>query len=236
MASRPKTGTNRINRTSGMIQKTKQTGTSGITVANDMYLIKTTYDEKRIDDIYSNIKKFLTKYKGDKKEDKLHIANVMLSEIYDGQIPGFDNNLYNFEVLLAVLRYLSRTKKPYNKRRIELLKQFIELSEQTAFTNIFKSSTFEIKRVFVTIEDIEYYKVAKEYLKKINKKFKVDTSVFNHNNDDEVKKNEFLRKNKFNVYFISNTGVKILIKDILNKNVYLKSESRTKSSSHSSRT
>ena len=234
--SSKKTGTPGINRTHGMIQKTRQTGTSGITVANDMYLIKTKYDEKRIDDIYSNIKKFLTKYKGDKKEDKLHIANVMLSEIYDGQIPGFDNNLYNFEVLLAVLRYLSRTKKPYNKRRIELLKQFIELSEQTAFTNIFKSSTFEIKRVFVTIEDIEYYKVAKEYLKKINKKFKVDTSVFNHNNDDELKKNEFLRKNKFNVYFISNTGVKILIKDILNKNVYLKSESRTKSSSHSSRT
>lgn len=213
-----------INRTSGMIQKTKQTGTSGTPV---IPLITSRYNEKRIDDIYSNIKTFLTKYKGDEKVNLLDISEVLYGIIYKGKDQGYNNNLHNLEVILAVLRYLSRIRKPYNKHRIELLKQFIFLSEQNAHTNVFKSATFKTNETYVTVTDSKYYIVAKKYFDKIIEKFiGVDKIPFTFY-DTLYIENKYLNReeNKNNVYFISNTLVREFIQKLLNKNLDLKSQS-----------
>jgi hypothetical protein len=140
--------------------------------------------------------------------------------------PADDNSLKNFEVLLAILRYLSRTKRPYNKRRIELLKQFLETIEQEGITGIFKSASFPFPdRINTTITDLQYFVVAKDYLRKISERFRhehepekylVDTAIFSHNKDPTY---EILMKerkiNRYFVYFMCNTLVMILIDNIL---------------------
>lgn len=208
--SSKKSGTSGIQRTTGMIQKTKQTGKPEIP------LITSRYNEERIDNIYYKIKTFLTKYKGDEKVNLLDISEELYGIIYKGKDQGYNNNLHNLEVILAVLRYLSRIRKPYNKRRIELLKQFIELSEQNGHTNIFKYAGFPTERVFVTVTDSKYYIVAKEYLKKINEKFSVDTSLFT-DNDGLYRDDPFFEKpeNKYSVNFICNTYVIMFIDKII---------------------
>lgn len=230
MTSRPKT--TGINRTSGTIQKTKPTGTSKTT---ETFLITSRYNEKRIDDIYSKIKNFLTKYKGNPKENLLAISEELYYIIYEGKDPGYNNNLYNLEVLLAVLRYLSRTKKPYNKRRIALLSQFIFVSEQNAHTNVFKYAGYTTKATYVTVTDTNYYEIAKKYLKKINEKFNVDTRLFT-DNDGLYRTDKFFEdpKNKYSVNFISNTYVRILIDKILKKDLELLPDERLKTESRSS--
>lgn len=225
--SSKKSGTSGIQRTTGMIQKTKQTGKPEIP------LITSRYNEERIDNIYYKIKTFLTKYKGDKKENLLDISEVLYSIIYKGKDQGYNNNLHNLEVILAVLRYLSRIRKPYNKRRIELLKQFIFLSEQNAHTNVFKSATFKTDETYVTVTDSKYYIVAKKYFDKIIKKFiDVDKIPFTFY-DTLYIGNKYLNReeNKDNVYFISNTLVREFIQKLLNKNLDLKSQSGTLSAS-----
>jgi hypothetical protein len=137
-----------------------------------------------------------------------------------------NNNLKNFEVLLAILRYLSRTKRPYNKRRIELLYQFLMTLEGESITNIFKSASFpRSDGTYITITDLNYFMVAKDYLRKISERFRyeedkinlVDTTIFSHNNDERYMEDPAIRKAKYFVYFMCNTLVMILIDNILKK-------------------
>lgn len=153
------------------------------TKTDDTHLKRTKYDEKRIDIIYSKLKNFLQRFKGNPKNDLLDFSTKMYDDIYGASYDkNIDNNLYNFEVLLSILRYLSRTKRPFNKRRIKLLGQFVFNTEENGITNIFKSASYKTDSIFITITDKEYFKVAKEYLKKIAERFNgIDTRSFTDN-------------------------------------------------------
>ena len=193
-------------------------------VQTDPNLITTTYDVSRIDEIYLKLKKFFRTTTGDK--DLLKISLKMKDEIFGEKYNPQENNnnLKNFEVLLAILRYLSRTKRPYNKRRIKLLYQFLMTLEGESITNIFKSASFpRSDGTYITITDLKYFTVAKDYLRKISERFRyeeeilVDTTIFSHNNDERYMEDPAIRKYKYFVYFMCNTLVMILIDNILKK-------------------
>lgn len=194
-------------------------------------LIKTKMDIDRIDEIYSKLKKNIAKYKGQPKEDLLTIAQEISEEIFHNYIRGTNENLMVLEFLLAILKYLSRVRKPYNKKRIELVAQILFTNEENSLTFIFKNAKYRTIRTFISVDDINYFILAKKYLKKINEKFNVDTRLFT-DNDGEYKDDPYLLRpeNKYNINFISNTHLRKFIIEIL-KNNSLQSKSISNSNS-----
>lgn len=185
--------------------------------------ITTQYDKRNIDAIYLKLKTYLTGQTLPdgiaNKANLFEIAKYMEDQvIYKDYDKTKNNNLYNFEVLLAILRYLSKTKRPYNERRIKLLFMFLTLSEEDCIATIFKYDSFHTEEKYITITDVRFFATAKDYLKKIATRFNVNTTFFSHNTNSTYESVVRAKHGaKFNVNFMCNTLVMMLIKEILTK-------------------
>jgi hypothetical protein len=159
---------------------------------NIIYIYYNFYNEnKNYDWFYKLLEKFKLNSKISKKNFNIHLI-LLLTILY----------------ILSYIKYDIKNKFEdikYITNFLEFLYYIVFYLEQEAITGIYNYST-KYEKIY-DINNLNYFKIAKIYLKKINK----ETGIYVKDFNDE-------KKRKHNVYYISNTNISILLNLIL-KNI-----------------
>ena len=144
---------------------------------------------------YKLLEKLKLKSKISKKNFNIHLI-LLLTILYIISYIKYDIK-YKFEDIKSITNFL------------KFLYYIVFYLEQEAITGIFNYSK-KYKKLY-DINNLNYFRIAKKYLKEINEK----TGIYIKDFTDE-------KKTKYNVYYISNTNISILLNSIIknSKNIF----------------
>ena len=117
--------------------------------------------------------------------------------------------------LISNLKFTKRFKFEYIKDLIEYLnylKEIVSFLEEDAITNIYHYYNHTDGYTYIDINNINYFIIAKNYLGTIYKKTKILYKDFYDKNHIESS-----TRNKFNIYYLSNTHINGLLHLIIEK-------------------
>jgi len=127
----------------------------------------------------------------------------------------------HLKILLTILFLISNLKftKKFTFEQIgfiieylNYLKQIVFFLEQDAITNIYHYYKHDDGNTYIDINNINYFIIAKNYLGTIYKKTQILYKDFYDKNSIESS-----RRNKYNIYYLSNTHISTLINLIIEK-------------------